>query len=108
MGDHQDHREGGACHCRYQHLCPKIKKVGVIMEIDCEVHHDVFEESTSEVTVDIERKEDVIHDRIHVNEGEMEPIIETSHEWDRTQIPPEFATFVLPEFGDDGCIVQNC
>merc|ERR1711918_224707 len=84
---------------------PKIKKVGVIMEIDCEVHHDVFEETTSEIIVDIEKKEDIIQDRIHVNEGELEPIIEPTHVWDHSAIPMEYKGFVLPELTIDGCIV---
>merc|ERR1711865_1143354 len=84
-------------------IVPKIKKVGVLMEINCEVHHDVHEEATSDIIVEIERKEDIVNDRIHVNGGDLEPIINSTHKWDRTQIPAQFANFVLPELDSDGC-----
>merc|ERR1712086_699559 len=70
---------------------PKIKKVGKIVEIEREIHHDVFEETTSEINLGSEVKEDVIHDRIHVRAGETEPEIgECLHVWDRSKIPPEY------------------
>lgn len=87
---------------------PEIKKVGVIMEIDCEVHHDVIEETTQEINVDIERKEDILHDRIHVDEGELEPIIESEHIWDTSNIAIEHQHIVLPHFGEDGRTVEEC
>merc|ERR1711865_1057528 len=52
-------------------IVPKIKKVGVLMEINCEVHHDVHEEATSDIIVEIERKEDIVNDRIHVTGGDL-------------------------------------
>merc|ERR1740117_427378 len=83
-------------------IVPKIKKVGVLMEINCEVHHDVHEEATSDIIVEIERKEDIVNDRIHVTGGDLEPIVHSTHKWDRTQIPAQFANFLLPVLASDG------
>jgi len=82
---------------------PVVKKVGVIMEIECEVHHDVFEEKSTDVTVDIERREDVVHDRIHVNDGELEPVVLATHSWDTSRIPDMYRSFRLPALDKDGC-----
>merc|ERR1712086_964967 len=87
---------------------PKIKKVGKIVEIEREIHHDVFEETTSEINLGSEVKEDVIHDRIHVRAGETEPEIgECLHVWDRSKIPPEYQNYELPEMSFDGVRIEH-
>merc|ERR1712086_182052 len=87
---------------------PKIEKVGKIVEIEREIHHDVFEETTSEINLGSEVKEDVIHDRIHVRAGETEPEIgECLHVWDRSKIPPEYQNYELPEMSFDGVRIEH-
>merc|ERR1711935_886373 len=87
---------------------PKIKKVGKIVEIEREIHHDVFEETTSEINLGSEVKEDVIHDRIHVRAGETKPEIgECLHVWDRSKLPPEYQNYELPEMSFDGVRIEH-